>query len=571
MSTIVDLEIKNFRGIEHLKLNFSPKQNLICFIGRGDSGKTTILEAISSVLSSNWNLNFTDTDFYNCDVTKNIEISATIINFPNSLLSDNRFGLYMRAYNKETQCIEDKIPLSDMDGVYLPALSISLTIDSSLEPQWFVASEGSQENKPISSKDRAIFNCYLISDYLNKHFSWSRGNPLHSVLKQTSENTDSSLIIEQLRKAKVEIDKNSFTNLDASTKQIIEQAKLLGLDISSIKTTLDSKDLLIKDSKISLHDQSVPYRLKGKGTKRLISMAIQSTLVRDGGMMLVDEVEQGLEPDRAKQAVRALLDHRAGQIFITTHSREIITELGSAPLHFLIRNKANDSVIVKPFNEGGVDLQKTVRACPEAFFSKKVIVCEGATEVGICRAIDKWRLEECLPQMAVKDCAYIDGTGSTLASRVHEINQSGLKTALFCDSDLPEINKQKAGWSGDGVIIFDCDELLCLEQQIFKDMPWLGVIELLQYVNQNNSASFDSAFTEKNGELLDSWEESKELRQKIIELFKPRNGVSGKSWFKQLHHGEAVGSIIIKYLGYLPPTSKLKNIIVGLSNWVDGE
>jgi len=48
MTKIIQLDIKNYRGIKDLSLSFSHNQNLICIIGRGDSGKTTILEAISS-------------------------------------------------------------------------------------------------------------------------------------------------------------------------------------------------------------------------------------------------------------------------------------------------------------------------------------------------------------------------------------------------------------------------------------------------------------------------------------------------------------------------------------------
>ena len=130
--------------------------------------------------------------------------------------------------------------------------------------------------------------------------------------------------------------------------------------------------------------------------------------------MLIDEVEQGLEPDRVKQAVRSLNGHHAGQIFITTHSRDAITELGSKPLLFLLKDKNTDDIKSESFDLSNEELQKTIRACPEAFFAKKVIVCEGATEVGICRSLDKWRKQNSKEQMSFKDCAYVDGTGSTI-------------------------------------------------------------------------------------------------------------------------------------------------------------
>jgi predicted ATP-dependent endonuclease of OLD family len=40
MATLYNLKIKNFRGVQNLD------NGSVCVIGRGDSGKSTILEAI---------------------------------------------------------------------------------------------------------------------------------------------------------------------------------------------------------------------------------------------------------------------------------------------------------------------------------------------------------------------------------------------------------------------------------------------------------------------------------------------------------------------------------------------
>jgi putative ATP-dependent endonuclease of the OLD family len=443
MAKIIQLDIKNYRGIKNLHLEFKTDQNLISLIGRGDSGKTTILDAISSVLTPSWNLNFFDTDFYDCDHNQELEIIVSLINIPEKLLSENKYGLYIRAFNMQNNEIIDDIAIEDLSGNLHPALTIKLTVDNSLEPNWVVTNSREQHDKPISGVDRALLNCYMVSDYVDRHFSWNKGNPLYALLKSTesNENSDSSnIVIQYLRKAKEEIDKNDFKSLDITTELIKSQAAKLGLDISDTTTTLDSRELSIKDGRISLHENSVPFRLKGKGSKRLASIAIQSALVRIGGIMLIDEVEQGLEPDRVKQAIRSLKEHQAGQIFITTHSRDAITELGAEPLLFLLKDKNTDVIETRSFGQTQEDLQKTIRACPEAFFAQKVIICEGATEVGVCRALDKWRKRNSKQQMSFKDCAYIDGTGNTIVERVNEIKGVGIKTALFCDSDLEVVN-----------------------------------------------------------------------------------------------------------------------------------
>lgn len=573
MAKIIHLDIKNYRGIKHLPLEFKTDQNLICLIGRGDSGKTTILDAISSVLSPSWNLNFYDNDFHNCDYSENIEIIASLIDIPEKFLPENKFGLYLRGLNTQNDTIIDDVTLEELNEDLIPVLTIKLTVDNSLEPQWVVTHTREQEDKPISGADRAHLNCFMISDYVDRHFSWNKGNPLYALLKSTNSDEASdndNIVMQHCREAIEEINKNDFISLDKATALIKSQAAELGLDISEACTTLDSRELSIKDGRISLHENSVPFRLKGKGSKRLASVAIQSVLVRNGGIMLIDEVEQGLEPDRVKQAVRSLNEHHAGQIFITTHSRDAITELGSEPLLFLLKDKKTDDIETRSFDLSNEELQKTIRACPEAFFAKKVIVCEGATEVGICRSMDKWRKQNSKEQMSFKDCAYVDGTGNTIVQRVEEINEAGLKTALFCDSDLTKINEKKSQWEVDGISIFDCDDMLCLEQQVFQDLSWDGVKSLLQYAKDKNSASFATAFADYISSPLEEWADTEDLRNKIISIFKTKsNGSSGKKWFKAIHHGEALGDIVFRHFHEIDKNTRLKSILTDLSNWID--
>lgn len=570
MAKIIHLDVKNFRGIRHLTLKFRVDQNLICLIGRGDSGKTTILNAISSALSPSWNLNFYDTDFYNCDHNENIEITVSMTDIPEIFLSENKYGLYVRGFETQNNTIIDDVTLEEFNENLIPVLTIRLTVGSSLEPQWVVTNTREQEDKPISSADRAHLNCYMISDYVDRHFSWNKGNPLYALLKSTNSDKASDndlIVIQHLRKAKEEIDKNDFGNLNKATTLIKSQAAKLGLDISKASTTLDSRELSIKDGRISLHEDSIPFRLKGKGSKRLASIAIQSVLVHNGGIMLIDEVEQGLEPDRVKQAARSLNGHHAGQIFITTHSRDAITELGSEQLIFLLKDNNTDNIEIRSFNFSNEDLQKTIRACPEAFFAKKVIICEGATEVGICRAMDKWRKKKSLEQMSFKNCAYVDGTGNTIVQRVNEINEVGIKTALFCDSDLEIINDEKAQWRANGVSIFDCEDKLCLEQQVFKDLKWDGVKCLLQYAKNEHPSSFDTAFSDYISSSIETWDDSRDLRDIIISKFS--FGSSGEKWFKAIHHGEALGEIVFKHVDETEQKTHLKTILTDLSDWID--
>ena len=75
LSNILKLNIENFRGIKSFSETFD--KNFICLIGRGDSGKTTILDSIYYVLYPSYILQFYDTDFFNAVITHPIKIEAT--------------------------------------------------------------------------------------------------------------------------------------------------------------------------------------------------------------------------------------------------------------------------------------------------------------------------------------------------------------------------------------------------------------------------------------------------------------------------------------------------------------
>lgn len=575
MGKIIDLSIQNFRGINTFSQRFS--SDLICLIGRGDSGKTTILEAISAVLSPSWNRTFYDTDFHKCDIDKPIEIIVSMINFPSELLKDHKYGLHIRCLNPESGEIEEALT----DG-YQNVLTLRLIVDKTLEPKWAVINNREQEDKPISASDRSKLNCFIVSDYVDRHFSWSKGNPLYSILKAKETNPEdenNNIVIDALRKAKRTIDKSSFDNLSDVVSDITKNASAFGLDISKTHTTIDFKDLTIKDGRVCLHDDNIPFRLKGKGSKRLASIAIQSALSQEGGIMLIDEIEQGLEPDRIRLLARTLKEENSGQIFITTHSRDVITELSSEDLMVIHKDKNNFEMKVSLLNYDREKLQSVVRACPEAFFAKKVIVCEGATEVGICRALDRYRKSKGKSLMSFEDCAYVDGTGSEFENRAIQIVQTEITVAVLCDSDISGMNKKKNQMREAGVFIADCEEENSIEEQSFLDLPWDQVLELIDYAAKAHSktdAAIEDEIVRNYSEdtLPESWRDSETLglRKAIASASQQKHKKKEekrKAWFKRIDHGEALGEVIFKCFDAMDNTKHLKVMLTNLSDWID--
>ncbi|MDA8214288.1 MAG: ATP-binding protein [Nitrospiraceae bacterium] len=555
MARIYELTINNFRGIKTFSQKF--KQNFICFLGRGDSGKTTILDAISSVLSSSWNLSFYDSDFFNGKTDNPIEIEVSLCDFPEKLIKEERYGLHIRGLDSNGD-IQDELQ-DDHEKV----LTIKLEIEKDLEPQWYVINKR-QEPRQISANDRARLNVYMVSDYVDRHFSWSRGNPLYSILKekQSKGNENSDVIIEALRDAKEKIDQYSFEQFDDITESVKKVSSNFGIDLSGVKTTIDFKDVSIKDGRVCLHDGDVPLRLKGKGTKRLISMAIQAILAQHGGIMLIDEVEQGLEPDRIRHLVRSLKNDNSGQIFITTHSSEVITELDADDL-IIVNNNKGSVTIAAPTQK----FQDIIRACPEAGYAKKVIVCEGKTEIGICRALDIYRKINNKEYMSFKDCVYTVGGGDSFSERAVKLKELGLDVCVFCDSDKDsELKLTKEDLKNSDIKIFDCENDNAIEHQVFQDLPMDGVKEILSYKeNEIPEASIiDSVKSRYSQNFPDNWkdQDTLEMRRAIAETAK------NKEWFKRIDHGEFLGSVIFKFFDQMEG-KKLREQFESLSNWID--
>jgi len=560
MARIYKLDIKNFRGIKEFSHTFDDL-NLICLVGRGDSGKSSVLSAILYVLYPNWNLSFYDTDFYNCDIEHPIEIEATLVGVPDELLREDKYGLYIRGIDKKTNAIKDELE----DG-YEKALTVRLKVEKDLEPKWHIINSRQDSLTEISAYDRAKLNAFMVSDYLDVHFHWNKGSPLYSLLKQ-GENVATSekdtILIDTIRHAKNKLDSYPFEQFQKVIDILKSKTEEFGIKLSDVSNSIDFKDIFIKDGKISLHDGKIPLRLKGKGSKRLVSIASQMALAENGGIILIDEIEQGLEPDRVKHLARTLYKNNKGQMFITTHSQGIIEELEVE--NILILNNDNGMVQCKKSDK---KFQGVIRACPEAVYAKKVIVCEGKTEIGICRALDAFRITKGKTNLTALDVVYTGGGGNNLSERALELKRLELDICVLCDSDEKNLNNEKKDMRNKGIKIFDWDENNSIEQQVFNDLPWDAVKELIAYQESKSSEEsvkncIESKIKRKLGK---DWKENDDLKIRKVLGEVARD----KAWFKRIDHGEFLGSVIFKYF------DKIKDKTLGkrlqeLSGWIDNE
>lgn len=172
---IRNIKIQNFRGIKKLDWNL-PEQNLFCLIGKGDSGKTTILEAIRYSFSPQWNLAFNDSDFYLCKTNDPILIEIIIGEIPDELCSEKKYGAHLRGWNNATFTLHDEP--EDHDEV---VLSARLSVAKDLEPKWKIVTARNPDGVDFKAADRAKINVGLIGSYSEKQLTWAAGTALAKI------------------------------------------------------------------------------------------------------------------------------------------------------------------------------------------------------------------------------------------------------------------------------------------------------------------------------------------------------------------------------------------------------
>ena len=371
-------------------MQWFPSPGINCLIGPGDSGKSTVIDAIDLCLGARRTIVLTDADFHCLDVEHPICISVTIGELGDELKKLDAYGMYVRGFHADTKAIDEE-PERDAETV----LTVRLTVTSDLEPTWSMVSaraeaQGFTRNLAWGDRTRlAPTRVGVMADY---HLGWRRGSVLNRV---SDERADASAALAKAgRDARAAFGDEVQDQLGETLKIVAATAGELGIPIGeNVKAMLDAHSISFTGGTISLHDEDgIPLRGLGTGSTRLLITGLQRKAAAQSAIILIDELEYALEPHRIIRLLGSLGAKEQPpplQVFMTTHSPVAIRELSGDQLY-----------VVRPVVEehelrhvGTADtIQGAVRLFPEAFLAASVVVCEGASEVGLLRGIDLHRV-----------------------------------------------------------------------------------------------------------------------------------------------------------------------------------
>lgn len=550
MAKICQLEIHNFRSIR--EMSWVPSAGINCLVGPGDSGKSTILDAIDLCLGARRSVSFSDTDFHYLDVTRPIVISATLDGLPDELLNLDSYGDFLRGFDPATGQVEDE-PREGIPTV----LTLRLRVAADLEPVWALYSERAERDgleRTLAWKDRALLAPARIGSFANSNLSWSRNSVLNRLTEDRAD-LGAQLAV-AARQARANFGDQADTQLTDTLATVTQVANRLGVPVgASAKALLDAHSVSIGDGAIALHNEvGIPLRSLGTGSSRLLVAGLQREAADSASIALVDEVEYGLEPHRLARLLDSLGAKEGAptlQVFMTSHSPVALREL-TADQVFIVRSRSGSHCVQRV---GAVDgIQGMLRKDAEAFLAKSVVVCEGASEVGFGRGLDQYWVGEGYASFFALGGAYVD-TGGSEPNRCFERGSAllklGYRVLVLADSDKPPTPAVVKAFHDSGGESVVWRSGCALEDELFHSLSDEAIAALLTKATENLGRDLvnEHIKSKSNGSVDLSAVELEQILEGFSVATKTLLGIAsrtkGNGWFKSVTAFQEVAKEVV--------------------------
>lgn len=307
MDGIKNIDIKNFRGIDHLRIDDFSRVNV--FLGQNSSGKSSVLEcilllmgmsnpdlpqAINAIRSRSFS-NFADLGylFHNYDLKVKPEIAAELFDEAKRHLSLEMTYIFDEKSQSNVQ--NGHIPTSETK-TFLNTLRMAFDIESG-------QNKTSYECGITVNPQGLISNKRMAEGYLEK-------NSVAFISSDLAAGNPANDLVELAKRKRKDIVTKRLQHFDSriTTLEILNNVAYVGLEGI---------------------DQLLTVNMQGDGLRRYLNIVAASANPMNN-ILLVDEIENGLHYSAYKKLWEAIFALAVGtnkQIFVTTHSKETIQKL----------------------------------------------------------------------------------------------------------------------------------------------------------------------------------------------------------------------------------------------------
>ena len=455
------LTIARFRGIE--TLDWCPDGAINLLIGGGDSGKSTVLQAIALLLSPTNSVQVLETDYFNRATADGFSIEA-VVEIPAEVgIADFQQALWPWDWDGKAAVLPD--PNAENEPAN-PVFRFRIRGTDELELIWEVV----QPNEDVVTLSvglrRKIGVVRLANDDRNDRDLrlvtgsaldrlLSRGNLKSRINKHVSEANLSTALLKE--------EKDALAGLSATLKQAglphdldLGLTSSQGLSIGALIGLLADRDGVM-----------LPLASWGAGTRRMSALEVAGATEAATRLTVIDEIERGLEPYRLRQLIAKLLKD-GNQCFVTTHSPVAIAAATDAALWFM---DAKGKIGALPRSK----ILQQQRRDPETFLAKLPIIAEGLTEVGFLQFLLRNAFVAAPEDHGIRVC---DGGGNdAMLGLLVALRDAGLLLGAFCDDEGTAAGRWKGISQALGPRFFQW-RIGCLEENIIAHVKDADLLSL---------------------------------------------------------------------------------------------
>ena len=352
---IIDkLLIKNYKIFKDIKIQLN--QDINIFVGENDSGKTTILEALSMVLTGKINggviMTRINPDWFNYEARSNYktsldtqspsapptivieayfgELSDGDIQFrnyegTNNSLRENSIGVKLEIRFNDEYSDTYKQLLTEKRVGDIPIELYKVEFRSFANPDYYINSIAKRVAYiDATKKDYGTVLNRFVSNSISEYLTDEEKTNLRIAYRGNRRDFTESEAVKNLN-MKLQEDHN-FKN-------------------KSMSLNLRENEIDSWKNEMSLSLDEIPFENAGFGTQNMLKSEMFLQQNSDVDIVIIEEPENNLSFTNMSVLISKLAENSNKQLFISTHSSFVANRLGLNHLH-LVSNKES-----KPFNE----------------------------------------------------------------------------------------------------------------------------------------------------------------------------------------------------------------------------
>jgi putative ATP-dependent endonuclease of the OLD family len=448
------LTIERFRGIE--QLTWRPSRGVNVLLGGGDVGKTTILEAVALLLNPTNATALSDSDYWQRRHQDGFVISATMSLPLSSGIAEQRKAAWPWDWDGQ----EPRLPAMEAGDPPPadPVFCIRLTGTPDFELVYEVCQPDDTFDHFSVSVRRKIGVVRLSGDDRNdRDLRLVQGSALERLL---NDKTFRSKLGNTVAKSDIKsaLQDSAVTALGTLDARFEKRALPSQLDLGLVGGPGFSLSALIGLT-AAKDGATLPLSSWGAGTRRLAALEVANAHHTEHPIMVVDEIERGLESYRQRVLIEELIKSPS-QAFITTHSAPAVSAAKGASLWYV---DAGSAIGRLPDT-----LVKQQERDPETFLARLAIIAEGKTEVGFVTELLRRAFGDDIRRFGV--WVSDGGSNSETLTVLQSLTTSRLAFGGFADNEGTDGTAWDAVKRQLGALLMRWEDD-CLEANIIKHIP----------------------------------------------------------------------------------------------------